>query len=664
MQNIPSVDLADFLSDDPKRKTKFIEEIGAAYEEIGFVALKNHFLSDELVEKLYSEVEKFFQLPVLFCIENNGYGLSTPTNEQYRCENLADRGKGYGMESHIIDGNNILEVYSKVTEILEQMRKDPKPVLIEFKTFRRRGHEEASGTKYVPEDLMEYWEGKDPVEMLEKQLLDSQEISPDEIKNLKIEYRNQIEEGLDIAAAKAEPQTTIEEELDDVFYPFELDASVATGATDNIRFIDAIQQGLRDGMQQHDDLIIMGQDIAGYGGVFKITDGFMVEFGADRVRNTPICESAIVETAMGLSIAGMKAVVEMQFADFVSSGFNPIVNYLAKSHYRWNQKADVVIRMPCGAGVGAGPFHSQTNESWFYTIPGLKIVYPSTPEDAKGLLLASIKDPNPVLFFEHKGLYRSLYGEVPSSSYTTPLGQARVVSEGSQATIIAYGAAVLWAQQALKNFDEAMELIDLRTLCPLDTDTIVKSVKKTGRVLLISEDNLTGIYVLRALALHIGLQENYFDHWASEGNSILRPIHYPPITSEPKDAVRAGAHGDINLITLLMGASAPGLQVQARDGKWLDAIAQEDELVINVGDMLQRHTNNKLRSTIHRVVNPPRELWDTHRYSIPFFLHPRSDMKLNCLDACVDEENPKEYDDITAGDFLHQRLVEIGLIKE
>ena len=315
---------------------------------------------------------------------------------------------------------------------------------------------------------------------------------PDEIKNLKIKYRNQIEEGLDIAAAKAEPQTTIEEELDDVFYPFELDASVATGATDNIRFIDAIQQGLRDGMQQHDDLIIMGQDIAGYGGVFKITDGFMVEFGADRVRNTPICESAIVETAMGLSIAGMKAVVEMQFADFVSSGFNPIVNYLAKSHYRWNQKADVVIRMPCGAGVGAGPFHSQTNESWFYTIPGLKIVYPSTPEDAKGLLLASIKDPNPVLFFEHKGLYRSLYGEVPSSSYTSPLGQARVVSEGSQATIIAYGAAVLWAQQALKNFDEAMELIDLRTLCPLDTDTIVKSVEKTGRVLLISEDNLTG----------------------------------------------------------------------------------------------------------------------------------------------------------------------------
>lgn len=174
----------------------------------------------------------------------------------------------------------------------------------------------------------------------------------------------------------------------------------------------------------------------------------------------------------------------------------------------------------------------------------------------------------------------------------------------------------------------------------------------------------TGIYVLRALALHIGLNEFYFDHWASNGNSILRPIHYPPITTEPDNAVRAGAHGDINLITLLMGASAPGLQVQRKDGEWLDAIAQEDELVINVGDMLQRHTNNKLQSTIHRVVNPPRELWHTSRYSIPFFLHPRSDMRLDCLDECVDENNPKQHEDITAGDFLHQRLVEIGLIKK
>jgi isopenicillin N synthase-like dioxygenase len=174
----------------------------------------------------------------------------------------------------------------------------------------------------------------------------------------------------------------------------------------------------------------------------------------------------------------------------------------------------------------------------------------------------------------------------------------------------------------------------------------------------------TGIHVLRALSLHIGMDEHYFDHWASNGNSILRPIHYPPITSEPDNAVRAGAHGDINLITLLMGASAPGLQVQNRAGEWIDAIAQEDELVINVGDMLQRHTNNKLRSTIHRVVNPPRDLWHTSRYSIPFFLHPRSDMKLDCLEECIDENNPKQYEDITAGDFLHQRLVEIGLIKK
>ena len=174
----------------------------------------------------------------------------------------------------------------------------------------------------------------------------------------------------------------------------------------------------------------------------------------------------------------------------------------------------------------------------------------------------------------------------------------------------------------------------------------------------------TGIYVLRALALYLDLDEFYFDKWAKNGNSILRPIHYPPITEEPKGAVRAGAHGDINLITLLMGASAGGLQVLRKDGEWIDAIPNEDELVINVGDMLERLTNNKLRSTIHRVINPPKEQWDSPRYSIPFFMHPRSEMPLNCLEECIDENHPKAFEDITAGEFLHQRLVEIGLIKE
>ncbi|PRP66463.1 alpha-ketoacid dehydrogenase subunit alpha/beta [Nonlabens agnitus] len=437
-------------------------------------------------------VASVWDLPVLFCIENNGYGLSTPTSEQYRCENLADRAIGYGMESHVIDGNNIIEVYQKTSQILEDMRMNPRPVLIEFKTFRRRGHEEASGTKYVPDELMDYWEQRDPVRMLERELLDKQYITPAEILEWSDEIKSQIEDHLNIAFAKAEPNSTIEKELADVYKPVTYNNTTSNGETENIRFVDAIHKGLKSAMRAHEDLIIMGQDIADYGGVFKITDGFLEEFGKDRVRNTPICESAIVEVAMGLSIAGMKAVVEMQFADFVSSGFNPIVNYLAKSHYRWNQNADVVIRMPCGAGVGAGPFHSQTNESWFYTIPGLKIVYPSSPADAKGLLIAAIKDPNPVLYFEHKALYRSIYGDVPVDDVEIEIGKARLVCEGKDATIITYGAAVHWILPLIDDFEETMDVLDLRTLSPLDVETILTSVKKTGRVLLVSEDNLTG----------------------------------------------------------------------------------------------------------------------------------------------------------------------------
>ncbi|SCY05077.1 2-oxoisovalerate dehydrogenase E1 component [Nonlabens sp. Hel1_33_55] len=471
-------------------------------------------------------VASVWDLPVLFCIENNGYGLSTPTSEQYRCENLADRGAGYGMESHIIDGNNIIEVYQKTTQILEEMRRNPRPVLIEFKTFRRRGHEEASGTKYVPDELMEHWEQRDPLHLLEHELLEKQWIKPAEISEWSDEIKVSIEDGLGIAFAKAEPNTNIEQELADVYQPAVQNITVPKGETENIRFVDAIHYGLKSAMRQHEDLVIMGQDIADYGGVFKITEGFLEEFGADRVRNTPICESAIVEVAMGLSIAGMKAVVEMQFADFVSSGFNPIVNYLAKSYYRWNQNADVVIRMPCGAGVGAGPFHSQTNESWFYTIPGLKIVYPSNPADAKGLLLASINDPNPVLYFEHKALYRSVYGEVPIEDYEIELGKANLICEGNQATVIAYGAAVNWVLPLIEEYNNVFDLIDLRTLSPLDKDCITKSVQKTGRVLLISEDNLTGS-VCSDIAAMIGeVCFKYLDAPVMRLGSIDTPIPF------------------------------------------------------------------------------------------------------------------------------------------
>jgi 2-oxoisovalerate dehydrogenase E1 component len=437
-------------------------------------------------------VASVWSLPVLFCIENNGYGLSTPTSEQYNCEHLADRALGYGIESHIIDGNNIVEVYTKISSILNDMRENPHPVLIEFKTFRRRGHEEASGTKYVPDELMEYWEERDPLTRFEQYLLDEKIISNEDVEQWNTDYKQDINDGLDLAFAKALPQSTPEQELADVFAPHNHHQVEPETSTQNIRVIDAIKDGLEEAMDAFEDLVIMGQDVAEYGGVFKITEGFVEKYGRDRVRNTPICESAIVEAGMGLSIAGMKAVVEMQFADFVSSGFNPIVNYLAKSYYRWNQKADVVIRMPCGAGVGAGPFHSQTNEAWFYTVPGLKIVYPSSPADAKGLLIASIEDPNPVLFFEHKALYRSSYDDVPKGYYNIELGKAVTYSEGNDATVITFGAGVHWMKQLMEEMDVHIELIDLRTLVPLDKETIIRSVQKTGKVLLLTEDSLTG----------------------------------------------------------------------------------------------------------------------------------------------------------------------------
>jgi 2-oxoisovalerate dehydrogenase E1 component len=450
-----------------------------------------------------------WDLPVLFVIENNGYGLSTPTNEQYKCENLADKGVGYGMESHIVDGNNILEVYNLISDLKVSLQENPRPVLLEFKTFRMRGHEEASGTKYVPQELIDVWAEKDPVENFKTYLKAIAVLSDEEDETIRTAIKTEID--TDWAKVQKEPEieASLSEELNDVYKPYLFEDFSPSSNKENIRFVDAIANSLQQSMERHSNLVIMGQDIAEYGGAFKITEGFVEAFGKERVRNTPICESAIVSTAMGLSINGYKSIVEMQFADFVSTGFNPIVNLLAKSHYRWLEKADVVIRMPCGGGTQAGPFHSQTNEAWFTKTPGLKVVYPAFPYDVKGLLNTAINDPNPVLFFEHKQLYRSIYQDVPTDYYTIPFGKASLIKEGNQVTIISFGAGVHWVLETLvKNPDISADLIDLRSLQPLDTETIFASVRKTGKCILLQEDSMFGGIASDISAL---IMENCFE---------------------------------------------------------------------------------------------------------------------------------------------------------
>ncbi|MEE9349162.1 MAG: dehydrogenase E1 component subunit alpha/beta [Flavobacteriaceae bacterium] len=440
-------------------------------------------------------VASVWNLPVLFCIEHNGYGLSTPSSQQMKNQNVADKGVGYGMESYTINGNNILEVYSKMDKIAKSVRKNPRPILIEFKTFRMRGHEEASGTKYVPQEILDAWALKDPIENYASFLRDENILSETMEVAIKKEIIHEINENLDIAFAEEAISSTVEKELSDIFKPYDFEHYKPSVKTSNIRLVDAISNGLRQSMEKHDNLIIMGQDIADYGGVFKITDGFLDQFGKERVRNTPICESTIIEAAYGLSITGYKAVVELQFSDFVTSGFNPVINLLAKSHYRWQQHADVVLRMPCGAGVGAGPFHSQTNEAWFTKTPGLKVIYPAFPYDAKGLLATAINDPNPVLFFEHKALYRSIYQDVPDDYYTIPFGEAALLKEGNEITLISYGQGVHWILDTLKEekyLNLSVDVIDLRSLQPLDVDTIYTSVKKTGKVIILQEDTMFG----------------------------------------------------------------------------------------------------------------------------------------------------------------------------
>ncbi|MBL4862934.1 MAG: dehydrogenase E1 component subunit alpha/beta, partial [Crocinitomicaceae bacterium] len=455
-------------------------------------------------------VASVWDLPVIFAVENNCWGLSTPSVEQFRCKQFIDKGIGYGMEAIQVNGNNILEVISAVRKISDEMRNNPKPVLLEMMTFRMRGHEEASGTKYYPEGLQEDWMPFDPLTSYSEFLYSEGILTDETEEEYRAEIKKEIKDGLDIAFAEPTITPSLEDELKDVYFEHEQVVKDASGNTSEKRFVDAIQDGLRQSMEKYDDLIIMGQDIAEYGGVFKITEGFVEQFGKDRVRNTPICESAIVGAGLGLSIAGMKSVVEMQFGDFVTCGFNQIVNNLAKTHWRWGQKADVVIRMPTGAGSAAGPFHSQSNEAWFFHTPGLKIVYPSSPLDAKGLLAAAIEDPNPVMVFEHKFLYRSIREEIPDDYYTVEIGKSKVVNEGDDLTIVTYGLGVHWAKEyADKHSDISIEIIDLRTLVPLDTDTIYTSVKKTGRVIVLHEDCMTGGIGGELVAL---ISENCFQY--------------------------------------------------------------------------------------------------------------------------------------------------------
>ena len=438
-------------------------------------------------------IASVWKLPVIFIIENNGYGLSTPNSEQYNCKQFSDKGIGYGMGAYTIDGNNILEVYDTVNEIKKQIIKNPQPIILECMTFRMRGHEEASGTKYVPEKLMQKWSLKDPITNYEKFLVESKVLNLKEIDNIKTDFKNEINKSWLNAEREVNTKLIDGYEINDVYKTFKYDNIKASNITSNKRLIDSISDGLKQSLEKHDNLIVMGQDIAEYGGVFKITDGFVDLFGKDRIRNTPICESAIVSAAYGLSIKGIKSVIEMQFADFVSSGFNPIVNLLAKSYYRWNENADIVIRMPTGAGVGAGPFHSQSNEAWFTHTPGLKVVYPAFPKDAKGLLNASINDPNPVMFFEHKALYRSISEDVPDNYYTCEIGKANILKSGSDITIITYGMGVHWALEVLNSINNfSCDLIDLRTLVPLDTNLIFESVRKTGKAIILHEDCMTG----------------------------------------------------------------------------------------------------------------------------------------------------------------------------
>lgn len=456
-------------------------------------------------------VAAVWDLPVIFIIENNGYALSTPTDEQYRCVNLSDKGIGYGVEAIQIDGNNVLEVYTTIKEKAIEIRNNPRPIIIECNTFRMRGHEEASGTKYIQPEVFEPWKMKDPLLSYESYLVDSEIIKQGEIDRLYTKFKHEIEAAINESFGSPIEPIDPDSEIEDMYFPHQPEiVNPVTESTTERRYLDAISDALRTAMKKYDKLIMMGQDIGHYGGAFKVTEGFVDEFGAHRIRNTPLCESAIIGSGLGLSVGGYKSVIEMQFADFATMGFNQIINNLAKSHYRWGQNADVVIRMPTGAGSGAGPFHSQSNEAWFMKTPGLKVVYPAFPHDAKGLLLSAINDPNPVIYFEHKYLYRSLHQEIPDAYYTTPIGKANTIREGSDLCIITYGLGVHWALDYLKSQPElSIMLVDLRSILPWDKEAVEAAVRKTGRALILHEDTLVA-GVGAEIAAHIS--EHCFEY--------------------------------------------------------------------------------------------------------------------------------------------------------
>jgi len=489
-------------------------------------------------------VAAVWDLPIIFIVENNGYGLSTPSHEQFRCRSFADKGIGYGIEGISIDGNNVLEVFDTMTSLASDLRKQPRPVLLECRTFRMRGHEEASGTKYVPKEMMDDWAKKDPIENYQHFLLDTGVINAQYVDELKNKIKKEIETGLSIAFEERHPPADTDSEMNDVYAPFTQKVFwPSSEKKSEKRFIDAISDGLRQSMERFDDLVLMGQDIAEYGGVFKITEGFVEQFGKQRVRNTPICEAAIVGAGLGLSVKGMKSMIEMQFADFVTEGFTQVVNNLAKSHWRWAQNSDVVIRMPTGAGTAAGPFHSQSNEAWFFHTPGLKIVYPSNPYDAKGLLCAAIEDPNPVLYFEHKFMYRSIKESIPDDYYTLEIGKAKLIQDGSQLSIITYGMGVHWAKEIVKemgNVDAA--IVDLRSLLPWDKEAVREVVEKTNRVLILHEDTLTGGI---GAEISAWLNEHcfkYLDAPIIRVGSLDTPIPFAPTLEQnflPKNRLKA-----------------------------------------------------------------------------------------------------------------------------
>lgn len=477
-------------------------------------------------------VAAVWSLPVIFVVENNGYGLSTPTSEQFKCKDIADKGIGYGMKSYTLDGNNVLEVYAQMKAIADKIRKNPEPVLVEFQTFRMRGHEEASGTKYVPKKLMDRWAKKDPLLNYEKYLLEEGLIDENYIEQLRKDIKSEINTDLAKAQEEGPVESSVSSEVEDVYAQFDQTPIEPSSTKSSMRFIDAISDGLKCAIEKYPNTIFMGQDIADYGGVFKITDGFVDQFGKDRIRNTPLCESAIVGIGLGASMKGYKSMVEMQFADFVTCGFNQIVNNLAKIHYRWGHAADVVIRMPSGAGVGAGPFHSQTNEAWFTHTPGLRIVYPSNPSDAKGLLISAFEDPNPVLYFEHKAMYRTLTDDVPQDYYNIPLGKGVYTDRGDQLSIITYGMGVHWAKEACNELQVDGEIVDLRSLQPLDYDIIEETVKKTNKVIILHEDSLFG-GIGGEISAYISEQLfEYLDGPIKRVGSLDTPIPFAPALEE------------------------------------------------------------------------------------------------------------------------------------